>query len=378
MPTYIGTTGADSPGTDNTNTEIYGLGGNDTFYSSVANVVYIYGGNGNDSIDRDDSAIGGGAELYGDDGNDTIDGGSQGDEIYGGDDNDLLAGWHGDDYLEGGKGSDAVFGQDGEDTLYGGEGGDLLNGGDNADILYGGDGDDSNTQNFSAGVANGNYVGGLYGGNGDDYLDGGAGNDYLDGGSGVDDMVGGFGNDTFIVNEAADYIAESVGQGALDWVRTHAGYTLGTGVEVERLSAFNDASNVNFNLFGNEFAQEIWGNDGKNRINGLGGADVIKGFGGNDTFVYSSSAYSGVGANADIIQDFEDYGDDDTLDLSGFAGNLTWLGTGAIGGLNQVRIEQVGSHVLVQINAYGDVNPDVEILLGNTSLANVTSSDFLL
>jgi Ca2+-binding RTX toxin-like protein len=378
MPTYIGTTGADSPGADNTNTEIYGLGGNDTFYSSVANVVYVYGGNGNDTIDRDDSAIGGGAELYGDDGNDTIDGGSQGDEIYGGDDNDLLTGWHGDDYLEGGKGGDAIFGQDGLDTLYGGESTDLLNGGDDDDVLYGGDGDDSNAQNFSAGASNSNFTGGLFGETGNDYLDGGSGHDYLDGGVGIDIMVGGFGNDTFIVSEAADYIAESVGQGSSDWVRTHAGYTLGTGVEVERLSAFNDASNVNFNLFGNELAQEIWGNAGKNRINGLGGADVIKGFGGDDTFVYSSSGYSGVGANADIIQDFEDYGDDDTLDLSGFAGTLAWRGTGAIGGLNQVRVEQAGSHVLVQINAYGDLNPDVEILLSNTSLANVTSSDFLL
>jgi hypothetical protein len=69
-------------------------------------------------------------------------------------------------------------------------------------------------------------------------------------------MIGGDGDDTFIVSEAADFIAEGVGQGTFDWVRMTAGYGLGASVEVERLSTFDTAQHLNFNIFGNELSRE--------------------------------------------------------------------------------------------------------------------------
>jgi Ca2+-binding RTX toxin-like protein len=359
---------------------VYALDGNDII-STTQGGPNIYGGEGNDAILNQGDGVG---DLFGGRGHDTIHGGEASDDLYGEAGNDLLVGG---EFSHSAALSDGlillVAGEiSGNDVLYGGNGSDGLYGLDGNDVLYGGDDNDGGG---AIGVAhpftlNQTFLisSGLFGGSGDDYLDGGRGNDFLDGGTGNDTMYGGEDNDTFVVDSTADRVLEGVGGGALDWVQSTGGYTLGSSSEVERLSTTDNGAATNFNLFGNEFAQEIWGNAGKNRINGLGGADVIKGYGGNDTFVYSSSAYSGTGAEADIIQDFEDYADDDTLDLSGFAGNLTFRGTGAIGGLNQVHIEQAGSHVLVQINAYGDLAPDVEILLANTNIANVTASDFIL
>ena len=298
MPTYIGTTGADDPGLDNTNNELYGLGGDDIINAGYNGDVYIYGGNGNDTLNKQDASTGSG-EIYGDDGDDTIDGASGSDEIYGGDDRDYITAYDGDDYVDGGQSSDAVFGQIGNDTLYGGSGTDRVDGGDGNDILYGGDDDDTNTISFIAGVDHATVIGGLYGGAGDDYLDGGQGNDYLDGGTdsdtllggegndildggtGVDQLDGGRGNDTYYVDSASDKVSEFSGQGS-DTVRASASYKLSATSEIETLRTAAQSTWSTINLTGNDLVQSIFGNDDANKLVGLGGNDELKGSDGND------------------------------------------------------------------------------------------------
>jgi Ca2+-binding RTX toxin-like protein len=359
---------------------VYGLDGNDIIVTSQAG-PNIYGGEGDDAIRNTGSGTG---YLYGGTGNDTIHGGTSFDSIYGEIGNDLLVGGEFDYVMATNSGLIAAWNGEvsGSDTIYGGEGMDGIYGLDGDDFLYGGDGNDSGTgiSVASPGTLNDTiYVAsGLYGGAGNDYLDGGRGDDYLDGGTGDDTMVGGVGNDFFLVDSVGDVVVEGGGGGILDIVVTSGGYSLGSNTDVERLTANDINAAINFNLFGNEIGQEIWGNGGKNRIAGNGGSDVIKGYGGNDTFVFASVQHSGLGADHDFIQDFEDYGDDDTLDLSGFAGTLSFIGDGAFNALNQVRAYQSGSHVIVQLNTIGTNAADGEFVLTNTQLANVTASDFIL
>jgi Ca2+-binding RTX toxin-like protein len=358
---------------------VYALNGDDRIFT-VRAFTEVYAGAGNDFIANQGVGT---LRGYGGSGWDTIHGGETTDYLYGGDGLDLLVGGEFDYVSADATGAIAQFdGATGDDYLDGGEGSDGLYGLDGNDVLIGGDGDDHN--GYSAtfpGYALSDFLAltksGLYGGSGNDYLDGGRGSDYLDGGLGDDTMIGGIGNDTFIVDSVADQVIEGGGGGTLDIVITSGGYALGSNTEVERLTTSDINANINFNLIGNEVGQEIWGNGGKNRIAGNGGVDIIKGYGGNDTFIFANITHSNPGAY-DFIQDFEDYGDDDTIDLSGFAGTLSFIGSGAFTGLNQVRAYQSGSHVIVQLNTIGTTAVDGHFVLTNTSLANVTASDFIL
>ena len=362
-----------------TQSTVYGLDGNDQIATNQA-APNIYGGEGNDSIRNTGAGIG---YLYGGTGNDTIHGGTAADYIYGEVGHDLLVGGEFDYGQAVTNGVIMAFAGElsGVDTLYGGDGVDALYGLEGNDYLYGGEGNDGTalitvahpfTLNATFSIRSG-----LFGGAGNDFLDGGRGEDYLDGGIGDDIMHGGGDNDTFIVDSVADVVVEGGGGGALDIVITSGGYALGSNTEVERLTTSDINAAINFNLIGNEVGQEIWGNAGRNRIAGNGGVDILKGYGGNDTFIFANITHSNPGSY-DFIQDFEDYGDDDTIDLSGFAGTLSFIGSGAFTGLNQVRAYQSGSHVIVQINTIGTTTPDGHFVLTNTALANVTVSDFIL
>src|SRR5215813_4439114 len=107
-------------------------------------------------------------------------------------------------------------------------------GGAGADTLTGGDGNDT-----------------LNGGVGNDTLNGGAGNDTLDGGAGADTMLDGLGNDTYVVDNAADVVTESAGEGS-DTVSAGVSYTLSAGAEIEVLRA--NAGATGLALTGNELA----------------------------------------------------------------------------------------------------------------------------
>jgi serralysin len=207
---------------------------------------------------------------------------------------------------------------------------------------------------------------------------GNAGNNRLESGIGAADTLRGLGgNDTYIVRNASDRVLEIAGQGTADRVVASMSYVLTSGADVEILSTTSDAGTGSINLTGNALAQTILGNAGVNRLTGLGGRDVFNGLGGNDHFIFNAGD-SVLGTNRDVINDFEDRGDDDTINLAGFAGTLAFVSDNAFTAANQVRAVESGANVVIQINTGGTLAADSEILLLNTTLAQVTSSDFVL
>jgi hypothetical protein len=84
-----------------------------------------------------------------------------------------------------------------------------------------------------------------------------------------------------------------------------------------------------------------------------------------------------------VIVDLDDNGDD-TIDLTGIIpGVFAFIGNAAFTAANQVRYQQVGANVLVQINTTGPGGAEGEITLLNTTIGNgavgqVNSADFLL
>jgi Ca2+-binding RTX toxin-like protein len=138
---------------------------------------------------------------------------------------------------------------------------------------------------------------------------------------------------------------------------------------------------------GNDWVYGDAGNDtllgaaGADRLYGGAGADQMTGGAGDDHFVYVSATDSKAGApNHDTIYDFDDQGND-TIDLSAlYSGTLKWMGTHAFTGAHQVNIKDIpGPDLLVQVNLDTHTNTsEVEILLKNTTVASMTSSDFFL
>ena len=115
---------------------------------------------------------------------------------------------------------------------------------------------------------------------------------------------------------------------------------------------------ANINGIGNALANTLTGNNGNNvldggagndRLVGLGGNDVLVGNAGrdistgglgNDVFRFASAAHSAPGALADIITDFDDFGDD-KIDLSlVYGGVLAYRHNGAFTAAGQVRIRR--------------------------------------
>lgn len=255
MPTKVGTIDIDNIN-DAVSNVIYALDGDDTVFSSYAGAVYIYGGQGNDTIDYSDLGLGYG-EIYGGAGEDIIDGGANADIIYGGDEQDQISGWLGNDYIEGGRGNDLLYGNGGDDIIYGGLGGDVIDGG-----------------------------------SGDDTIDGGAWDDVIDGGAGADTMIGGLGNDSFVVDDAGDVVIEiaSVDSG-IDTVNSSVSFSLANAAQaagfIERLTLTGTGA---INGTGNNLDNIIRGNGSANTLNGLLGADELIGGLGDDRYFVDNAA----------------------------------------------------------------------------------------
>ncbi|NJM28489.1 MAG: calcium-binding protein [Pseudanabaena sp. RU_4_16] len=139
--------------------------------------VILTSGGGNDSYTFNNTID----YLFGRDGNDTLDAGSLDDTLGGGNGDDRLFGGDGNDSLDGGNDNDYIIGGKGNNTLFGGAGNDVLATDNGNDYMDGGDNDDT-----------------LNGYDGQDFLVGGFGNDELMGRWGYDTVTGGAGADRFI------------------------------------------------------------------------------------------------------------------------------------------------------------------------------------
>lgn len=230
--------------------------------NAVANLI-----NGNAGSNRL-SGLAGNDTIHGGAGNDTIDGGIGGDRMAGGVGNDIYVVDNAADVVieVANQGTDIVRSSV-HHTLAGYVENLTLTGG--AAIK----GTGNASANLITGNAGNNRLDGLAG---NDTINGGAGNDLIDGGLGRDRMSGGAGNDTYVVDNAADVVAEAANQGT-DLVRSSVHHTLTANVENLALTgtaALNGTGNVMANL--------INGNAGNNRLSGLAGNDTINGGAGND------------------------------------------------------------------------------------------------
>ena len=106
-------------------------------------------------------------------------------------------------------------------------------------------------------------------------------------------MSGGAGNDTYFVDEVADAVIESAGEGN-DAVFTSFNYALTANVETLVLQGDADLTGT-----GNALANAIFGNSGNNTLDGQGGADILTGNAGDDIFVFNVGQ-----ANGDTVVDF--------------------------------------------------------------------------
>ena len=149
------------------------------------------------------------------------------------------------------------------------------------------------TVNLGTSTANGGYATGdsfagianLTGSAFGDTLTGDGAANTLNGGLGADTLLGGTGNDVYFVDQQADRVVETSGQGSDDRIAASASYALAAGLNIEVLLTTSFAGTTAINLTGNALAQRIIGNAGANRLeDGLGAADIMTGGAGNDVY----------------------------------------------------------------------------------------------
>lgn len=306
---------------------------NQIIYGYAGTADNINGGDGNDTIQADNT--GSGYDLstpHPSAGrNDTIFGGNGADEIYAGLANDLvngeagadvIFGEGGNDVLSGGDGADIVRGGSGNDTIEGGSGSDLLEGQGGDDEIDGGDGADVLTGGFGADLLNGQ--------GGSDYIEGGFGNDFLHGKLGADTLLGDYGNDKIWGNAGADFLRGGYGTDTLngglgddtlfgdaqdDLIWSGSGHDWAVGgagndtIEGELGLDLLDGGDGDDILRGGEGNDILYGGAGSDLLNGGAendvlygglGADTIKGDTGVDTASY---AFAGYGVYFDLDND---------------------------------------------------------------------------
>jgi Ca2+-binding RTX toxin-like protein len=296
-------------------------------------------------------------------GNDTIAGGALNDVSFGLGGNDVLTGLASTDILDGGAGHDWLDGGIENDLLKGGAGNDTLVGGTGLDEMIGGAGNDvyhvDQTDDIVTEAAGGGtdlvqaivdgyqlganverlaVLGGAVHGSGNalaNYITGGGignslagldGNDTIDGGGGADNLVGGKGNDTYYVDDAADKVSESAGQGK-DTIFASSDVTLEASQEVEIITLTGTADIA---ATGSDTANTIKGNAGNNNLNGSGGNDTLIGGKGDDTYFVDNAKdkiteVAGQGADS-VFSDAASFtlsANVETALLLSLAGNLT-------------------------------------------------------
>jgi len=253
---------------------------------------------------------------------------------------DIIVAYEFNETLEGGSGNDYLDGRAGADTMIGGTGNDTYVVDNVGDIVTenNGEGIDTvettisytlgaNEENLTfTGYANingtGNELDNIINGNtGANALSGGGGNDTLNGGAGADTMIGGMGNDTYVVDNAADVVTETTGEG-IDTIQSCETYSLSANVEKLTLTGTRIINGT-----GNELDNTINGNGGANILDGGAGADALVGGLGNDTYLIDNVGdvvSENAGEGTDTVKSSISYILGDNLE------NLTLTGTASI------------------------------------------------
>jgi Ca2+-binding RTX toxin-like protein len=195
--------------------------------------------------------------------------------------------------ITGNSGDNTLDGSAGDDTLAGGLGNDVYLVDSAGDVLVEieGEGRDrvESAISFTLGAAFEDLS--LTGdaqravGNGRaNTLDGNASNNTLDGGAGADTLSGGAGNDAYVIDDAADAVQETSGEGT-DTVYATVSFVLAADVENLVLRA-----GLAVSAEGNALDNRITGNTNANMLDGGAGADTLVGGGGNDTYLVDDAA----------------------------------------------------------------------------------------
>ena len=185
----------------------------------------------------------------------------------------------------------------------------------------------------------------LTGSNFADNLTGSSAANAINGGAGADVMSGGAGNDTYYVDNAADKVNETAGQGT-DTVMASTSYVLQAGTEIEFLRA--NAGATGLSLTGNGFNNTLIGGTGNDVLNGGAGADVMAGGAGNDIYYVDNVgdvANEAAGAGTDTVRTTllsETLGQN--LENLSFIGSGNFIGTGNT--LNNVITGGAGNDTL--------------------------------
>ena len=304
----------------------------------------------------------------------------------------VILGSEGVNIIRGGAGNDQLFGFDGNDTLQGGIGDDTLDGGgDGNDVYYVDSASDqvveaaaggtdkvisTVSQVLGSGVENLELTGWQnLDGTGNALANSLIGNDYanlLDGGAGADTMDGRGGDDTYIVDNTADVVVESV-YGGTDLVRSSVSHALA--FEVEDLILQGTAA---LSATGNELDNRLTGNSGANTLTGGFGADTIRGEAGADRFIWLSVDDSGPYSwSSDLIEDFSG-SQGDRLDFSAIDADETvagdqlfaFIGTNNFSAVGQLRYWVSGGQTYIEMNSDVDLAPEATITLAGEFILN--------
>lgn len=338
-------------------------------------------------------------EIYGLEGNDNIytrDGSE--DTVHGGDGEDLIVGEANLNYLYGDAGNDTIV-VNGINHAYGGSG---IGGNGNdiitiaADIEGGGNGGAGNDLiRISAESV------GASGGAGNDRIEVNGSETYVHGDDGNDRIIshdgfwssldGGAGNDTIFIHSSPEYPGASydpvdhtaVGGAGND---TITAYVMGARINGDdgndTLTGSDDATLGADYLYGLAGNDVIVGRAGNDKIGGGTGLDRMTGGTGNDQFdVRLNDTGVGLGKR-DIITDFQ-HGADDIL-LARIDANVgkvgdqafTFIGVKAFTGAGQLRFFHEGDHTVIQASTDADRAAEFELQLsGKIAL---TAIDFVL
>tara|TARA_R110001592_G_scaffold144538_2_gene367769 strand:- start:3652 stop:6993 length:3342 start_codon:yes stop_codon:yes gene_type:complete len=362
-------------GGNGANTVLAGAGNDEIFLGDGDN--YVDGGDGDDVVEAGEFGNGDN-ELIGGAGNDDLSAGDGDNRVFAGIGNDVVDLGDGDNYVEGGDGDDEILVGDGENVIHGGAGDDLIDGLNGDNTIHGDDGDDLVIVD-----------------DGDNRIFGGAGNDDLDAGDGDNTIDGGDGDDIIIVGNGDNEIYGGAGD---DDIETGYGENYIDAGDGDDFVTLDDGGAIVFGGAGND---DIWAyggdnvidagdgddivetGDGDDTITGGLGQDILIGGEGRDVFIYRSADESGTGAALrDVIEDFDAGGAGDSVDILDFSGFVTgvfaFLGDethGFDGGGNtQARFNDQTK--ILEIDADGDAQVDMEIELTDTDGAALDDSDF--